>query len=309
MNRATVLALDAINRDFYDARAEEFSATREAPWPGWSRLLEPLQSLTTDGAGELRILDVGCGSGRLARWLRERSAPAHRYVGVDRSLRVMSLGSAGTRPAIGRPAPAWLLADLLDSDGRLPCRDAAFDAVVAFGLFHHLPSFALRRAVAWELVRLVRPGGLAAVAHWQFADEPRFERRFLSWDWAAGVDPGQLEPGDHLLRWGETSAPAPMRYCHHTDPAEAERLTEGLGADIVTSFRADGRSGRLNLYRVLRRAAVAVAAIGAIVLALAGARPPSPSPTPPTTEMGRPRATANARRAVPPTRNQSTSSR
>jgi hypothetical protein len=44
-----------------------------------------------------------------------------------------------------------------------------------------------------------------------------------------------------------------MRYCHHADPAEADRLTAGLQAEIVETFSADGRGGALNLYRILRR--------------------------------------------------------
>jgi SAM-dependent methyltransferase len=253
MNRATILALDAINREFYAAHAPEFSATRESPWPGWERALDPLGDLVSAGP-TLRILDVGCGSGRLAGWLEQRLTRPHRYVGLDRSLPMVAIG----RGARASSARGWILGDVLATEGRIPCRDAAFDAVLAFGLLHHLPSFRLRRALIADLLRLLRPGGIAALAFWQFGSEPRFERRVLSWERAAGVDPDQLEPGDRLLRWGESKPAAgtqAMRYCHYADPAEAERLTAGLPAEIVDSFRADGRSGTLNLYRVLRRRA------------------------------------------------------
>jgi SAM-dependent methyltransferase len=256
MNRATVLALDAINRDFYRARAAEWNATREAPWPGWDRVLEHLRTMPGPANGaRIRILDVGCGGSRLERWLETSLARPHRYVGLDRSLPLVALGRAARRTGHDSSSPAWLLSDLLDSDGELPCRAAAFDAAVAFGLLHHLPSFALRRAFVSDLLRLLPRGGIAALAFWQLGAEARFERRVVPWEHAAGVDREQLEPGDLLLQWGASPAggSGTVRYCHHADPAEVDRLTSGLPAVTVDTFRADGRGGALNLYRVLRR--------------------------------------------------------
>ncbi|HVS13423.1 MAG TPA: class I SAM-dependent methyltransferase, partial [Thermoanaerobaculia bacterium] len=164
MDRATVLALDRINRDFYAAHAAEFVATRETPWPGWERLLPHLAALPVRArGGALRILDVGCGSGRLARWLEGRLERPHRAVGLDRSLPILLLArQAGPAPSI--------LADLVSSGG-VPCRDGAFDAALAIGLLHHLPSFELRRALARDLLRVVAPGGMVALAFWQFGSD------------------------------------------------------------------------------------------------------------------------------------------
>ena len=39
MDPDTRHALDAVNRRFYAAAADEFSDTRAAPWPGWERVL------------------------------------------------------------------------------------------------------------------------------------------------------------------------------------------------------------------------------------------------------------------------------
>ena len=250
MNRATILALDSINRTFYAARAAEFSATREAPWPGWERALAPLSGLRSTGA-MLRILDAGCGSGRLARWLEDHLDRRHLYVGLDRSPPILALARRSSAAA----TRAWLLADLLQTDGQTPCRDAAFDAVVAFGLLHHLPSFALRRALIADLLRLLPAGGVMALAFWQFGADPRFTRRDVPWELAAGVDPGELEPGDRLLRWGDsaTANADAMRYCHYVDAGEADRLAAGMPVEPIATFRADGRGGALNLYRILRR--------------------------------------------------------
>jgi len=64
------------------------------------------------------------------------------------------------------------------------------------------------------------------------------------------VDSARLEPGDHLLRWGDAGK---LRYCHFVDEAELRRLVEGLEAKVIDTYEADGREERLNRYAVLRR--------------------------------------------------------
>jgi hypothetical protein len=45
----------------------------------------------------------------------------------------------------------------------------------------------------------------------------------------------------------------PLRYCHHTDEAEEARLLADLPLEPRLAFVSDGRSGRLNRYRVFER--------------------------------------------------------
>ena len=86
MNDDTARALEAINRAFYRERAAEFSATREAPWRGWERLLARVRS--PKRTSPLRVLDVGCGNGRFGAFLAgalEADGTRLEYVGVDAS--------------------------------------------------------------------------------------------------------------------------------------------------------------------------------------------------------------------------------
>ena len=156
MNRETVGRLDRINRDFYATHAEEFLATRASPWPGWDRLLPHLRSIEPPSA-PLRILDVGCGNGRLGLWLEDHLERRHRYVGLDRSLALLSR----MRRATDALRPARFLVDVVRSDGHLPCRPATYDAALALAFLHHVPSLELRAALIDDLLRVVRPGGLA----------------------------------------------------------------------------------------------------------------------------------------------------
>ena len=60
----------------YDAFAEEFSATREQSWPEFDKLKKHLQK------GD-RILDLGCGNGRLRKFLDEKLIPFGTYFALD----------------------------------------------------------------------------------------------------------------------------------------------------------------------------------------------------------------------------------
>jgi ubiquinone/menaquinone biosynthesis C-methylase UbiE len=91
-----------------------------------------------------RVLDVGCGTGRLtARLASELGATA---VGCDYSAGMLEKARERTQ------RPAWVQGDAM----ALPVRSGSFDAVVCTESFHWYPD--QPRAVR-ELARVLRPGG------------------------------------------------------------------------------------------------------------------------------------------------------
>jgi hypothetical protein len=226
MDEATIRALAALNREFYEDASAEFSATRRHPWAGWYQIV--------DGAIE---------------------APIH-YVGIDDSQALL----ADARKALEGIAKLELHhADVTADrwDERLGA--ARFDLVVAFGLLHHLPGRATRRALIETLAARLSATGLCALAVWRFADFERFRARIVPWEdlhelrsaAACRIDRAELEPGDHLLRWGPDASRA--RYCHFLAAEETCELISTASLECVASFAADGRSGDLNHYYLLRK--------------------------------------------------------
>lgn len=248
MDAATVELLDALNRRFYSRHAASFDGERRAPWPGWKRV----SALVAD-IDHPSILDAGCGNARFGHYLEGRLGRAIDYVGVDASAELLRLAAARA-PAGWR----WVAADLLAGRSPGSLSDGS-DLVTCFGVLHHVPGEAARRSLLESLAAEVTQGGHLAVSFWRLGTRERFRRRAVD----AGeirnqglesLDPAQLDENDFLLPWGDDGgAEQPLRYCHHVGSAEAERLVTGLGLAPVDEYLADGRSGDLNRYRVLRR--------------------------------------------------------
>jgi len=99
-----------------------------------------------------RVLDVGCGTGALARTAADHVSPGQ-IVGLDRNPGMLAVARR-IKPEI----------DWREGDAKqLPFEDASFDAVVSqFALMY----FVERRAALSEMMRVLKPGGRLAVAVW-----------------------------------------------------------------------------------------------------------------------------------------------
>lgn len=246
MDDATARALNAINRSFYRDHAEPFSASREQPWPGWERLAQHVEGLATPLDG-LDLLDVGCGNGRLGRFLAAR-VPALRYLGVDASAPLLSRAKALLSQGPGCESVELLEHDFVEVDLAAALGGRRFGFVALFGVLHHVPGRARRRALLDCLVEHLAPQGLLAVTSWRLRQFERFRARVRpasAWP-EHGIDPEKLEPGDHLLPFGEAGG---VRYVHFADEDETPALLAELPCEALDSYVADGE---LNRYTILR---------------------------------------------------------
>ena len=251
MDLAVALRLAALNQAFYDDHAEAFADTRPRLPAGVLRVLAEVPP----GA---KVLEVGCGDGKVGRALARASLPynswgAGGYVGLDVSAAMLARAERYTAAA-GLPPAALTFrhADLLDPAWPSALPDRAFDWVLAFGVFHHLPGAARRAQVFTTLTARLAPTGALAMANWLDARSERLVRRQVGWS-ALGLRPEDVEPGDTLLPW-ERAGRTGLRYVHLIDAAEAQQLAAAAGLRVRAVFSADGASGDLNEYWVMARA-------------------------------------------------------
>lgn len=236
MDAATIARLNAYNHSFYQQTASEFDATRQRAWEGWMRLLPHISNAR-------RVLDVGCGNGRLAHFLREHLRGTLTYHGIDVSAALIARAQAALESL---PDVQVTLAqhDLVS----VPPPDGAYDLVALMAVLHHIPARAQRLALVESLAQRVDAGGVLVFSAWRFMDAPRLAARVVPWpdDLAA-----QVERGDYLLDWRRGTHA--LRYCHYIDAEEQAALVAASGLELIAQFEADGETGRMNVYSVLRR--------------------------------------------------------
>jgi SAM-dependent methyltransferase len=97
-----------------------------------------------------RVLDIGCGTGELARRIRDER-PATAVVGCDFSAGMLARARAKNQAA------SWIQGDAC----RLPFRDGSFDVVISTEAFHWFPD---QEAAVREARRVLAPGGRLLLA-------------------------------------------------------------------------------------------------------------------------------------------------
>jgi tRNA (uracil-5-)-methyltransferase TRM9 len=250
MDGETIERLLALSREFYAAFARPFAASRPASDPVLTCILPHIPQ-------RARVLDVGCGNGRLARLLdRERLGAT--YVGVDAVPELVEVACVQA-DELKNISAEFHVADVARPGwgGALPGASPSaslgtgFDCAVALAVMHHIPGFDLRVQVLREIARLLEPGGCLILSTWQFLDSPRMRRKIVDWT-EVGIVEEALEPGDYLLDWKRGGRG--LRYCHLVDEAEVGRLAAESGFRVRETFRAGGREGNLSLFAVLDKA-------------------------------------------------------
>jgi ubiquinone/menaquinone biosynthesis C-methylase UbiE len=100
---------------------------------------------------QVTLVDVGCGTGRFLRQVR-LAYPAMRLKGLDLSLPYLDEARRQLHGLRG--------AELIEAAAeRMPLESGSVDIATSIFLFHELPP-EVRRAVATEIARVLKPGGL-----------------------------------------------------------------------------------------------------------------------------------------------------
>ncbi|WP_307982990.1 class I SAM-dependent methyltransferase [uncultured Senegalimassilia sp.] len=211
------------------------------------------------GQEPLRVLDLACGNLRFERYLAD-ALPGRMLSGwaVDNCDPLVEAGERDGFGPLSRMSFQNLDAIERLSAGclreALEAPDASCDLAVSFGFMHHVPLERWRVELLRALIAKVRPGGFVAVSFWRFLNSDKLARKAQETTSRALDELGlpELPPNDYLLGWQDTQGL--YRYCHHFDEQEIERLLVAVAdsAELVSRFEADGKTGNLNEYVVMR---------------------------------------------------------
>ena len=171
----------------------------QASIPAIKRLRAAATDLLAARLGH-RIIDVGCGTGELARAIARRVGRTGRVIGIDNSETM--LAEARQRVAGTTPQVEFQAGDVT----RLDLENATFDGALCERVFQHL---ATPQAAMAELARITRPGGRIVVVdtdwglHAIYGADPSLTTTIVdSWD----GDATNGLAGRQLARASPTSA-------------------------------------------------------------------------------------------------------
>lgn len=240
MNLKTAQKILEKNKQDYQELAEEFSDTRANLWPEFQELAKYVKDND-------RILDLGCGNGRLYSLFQGRPI---KYVGIDSSAKLIEIAKKNFQFPISNfqtnskfqalnSKPQFIVADAMD----LPFRDNEFDAVFAVALLHHIPSKELRLKVLENCYRVLRPGGILILTVWNLW-QPKLILKYKLWKmifrWfhsPEGEIFGELDWKDIFIPWHARTG-AIYRYYHAFCKNELKNLIQKANFEIIDFYYA-----------------------------------------------------------------------
>ncbi len=153
-------------KEDYNKIADDFSNKRSHP----SDDIKVLAKYVSSGD---KILDLGCGNGRLFELFRDKDI---KYFGADISEKLIAIAkekyfhplpsspSERGRIKVGEATANFQVVDFL----RLPFPNGYFDRAYCLSVFHHIPSKEFRLQFLREIKRVLKPNGLLILTVWNF---------------------------------------------------------------------------------------------------------------------------------------------
>lgn len=204
MNKDYALYLLEKTKEDYNLISDDFSRTREKNW-------EELSFLAQNVAPNKRVLDLGCGNGRLYELFKDKIVG---YCGIDISEKLIEIAKNRY------PGVRFKVGDALN----LPFSDNLFDNVFGVAVFHHIPSKAFRLRFLNEAKRVLKPQGKLFLTVWHL---PRRKRNLLAFKnlLLKMLFLTKLDLGDNFVKWGNKT----QRYVHFFSCSELRELIKEAG--------------------------------------------------------------------------------
>lgn len=147
-------------QDIYNTIASDFAISRHKPWPELNLFIPYIKN-------GFKLLDLGCGSGRLLNLFRENNLTID-YLGIDFSPALIKEAQATY------PEQKFVCANMLEYSLESEC----YDAIFLIASFHHLTEVKQRKELLVKIFTALKPGGYLLMTNWNLWQLKYFQYLF-----------------------------------------------------------------------------------------------------------------------------------
>lgn len=230
--------LNIVKRNYQDISGQ-YNETRkkELSTRLWHELIVFCKSIPVGS----KILDVGCGNGRLLKAFKGKKIE---YLGIDNSEELIDYARANY------PLEEFRVGDILNLSS-IP--HVNYDYVVCAAVLHHLPGEDLRVRALLELKNKVSAQGKIFISIWNVWNRQWQKRRFrwlvIKSTILKIIGQNKMDFGDILFYWKNSKGEkVSQRYYHAFRKGELRRIAKKAGLKIERLYK-----DKYNYYLILTR--------------------------------------------------------
>ena len=205
----------------YQDIAADFSRTRQSLiWPPLMKIIATIP----EGA---KVLDLGCGTGRL---LRHTGGKHFNYLGVDNSQAMLTIAKKDY------PDKKFILGDVLKLDANeIISNSAPFDYIFSVAMIHHLPGVEWRLESVRQSLRVLGPEGELLIIVRNFWSKKEFRSRLIKATIRKIIGLNPYDYGDLVYPWKNSQGKViGQRYYHVFTKKGLKKLGRQSGARIIS---------------------------------------------------------------------------
>ena len=199
----------------YNKICEGFSSSRKHAWYEFDIYKEMLK----DGD---RVLDLGCGNGRLYSYLDDLDI---KYVGVDVSDELLKQAKKIHKKANFKSG----------SFNKIPYKKPYFDKIFCVASFHHIPSREYRLKALKEIKRVLKKDGVVAISVWNL-----WQKKYRRYVLESLFRLNKYDFGDTFIPWSDSGV---KRYYHAFTLFEMRGLLRDAGFFVVDEVLVNNKEG------------------------------------------------------------------
>jgi ubiquinone/menaquinone biosynthesis C-methylase UbiE len=234
MNKETQKILLKTVKDGYEKIAGDYNNTRSKYH---TPLFDNLQQFVEEIKDGQKVLDVGCGNGKLIDLMDGKKID---YLGVDNSEALLKYAKQKYTNY------RFVRADLLDL-GKIP--DINFDFVFCAAVLPHIPGEDLRVAALKQLKNKIVDNGKIIITGWNMWAQKKFRDKIIKYGLLKLTGKNKMDYGDILFDWKNSQGEAvAQRYYHAFTKCQLKRIAKKTGLKIEKLYR-----DKFNYYLVLMK--------------------------------------------------------